>query len=947
MRRLVSAIAIALVAVACLPALAQAAFGINNFDVAFTNEDGSPAEAGSHPFAMTISAGTNFDKEEIPEGWLRDLLVEQVPGLAGDTTAYPRCTTAEFLELDNAGEPTCSLSSQVGITAVSATEPGSWETHAVFDVTPPPGVLLRLGFHVVSQNIFLDVALSQSPPYNAIGGSRNIAQILNFYGNKLQLWGNPSDPGHDELRGRCGNQGASLPPGDIEDFEFKESGESCPVPVNPKPFLTMPTDCSHPLLSSYSALSWNDRNGDGLPDTDSGSRPTHDQLGNPAALKGCGKLSFHPSISATPTSEAAQSPTGLDFSLNVKDEGLTSNNEGARAQSDIEKTVVTLPEGMTVNPSQAEGLAVCSEADLDRETLQAAPGVGCPEAAKIGTVEVESPLVDEAIKGSLFVAKPYENLAGDSLLAVYLVIKNADLGVVVKQPIRVEPDPRTGQLITVAEDIPQLPFSSFRLHFREGGRSPLVTPPRCGTYQAVAELTPWSGQALARAESAFQVVSGPNGDPCPPAGTPLFDPGFEAGSQNNAAGAFSPFGMRLTRRDGDQDLTRFDVALPPGVSAKLAGVGRCSDAQIAQAKVKTGIAELQSPSCPADSKIGTLQAGAGVGSQLTYVPGSIYLAGPFGGAPLSALAIVPAVAGPFDIGTVVTREALAIDPRSGEVSVDGARSDPIPHILKGIPLVVRDIQVHVDRSEFAINPTSCDPFAAKASIWGGGANPFSIADDSPVSKEARYQVANCSRLGFKPSLSLKLKGATRRATFPQLRLTYKPRAGDANLQSLSLRFPHSEFIEQGHFRTICTRVQFAAGAGNGASCPQAAVYGHARVFTPILSEPLEGPVFLRSSSHNLPDVVLALKGPPGLAVQIEVPARIDSRHGGLRARVQGAPDVPVSKAVVEMQGGAKGLFVNSTDLCAAKHRATVLLDAQNGKRLSSHPVLRASCPKHG
>lgn len=940
MKKLTSMLVAICVVTLALAAPAQAAFGLHAFNVSFTNRDGTAAEAGSHPFAMTTAFGANLTIAEgrvVPEGWLKSLSLRFPPGLVADTTAYPRCTTAEFLDVEGGGQPPCSLSTQVGITAVSARDAGVWSTYPVFNLTPPPGVLARFGFHIVTQNVFIDIGLNSDPPYNGVATLRNVPQLLDFYASKTQIWGNPSDPRHDELRGECGNQSTELPPEDTEGFEFEETGESCPVPANPKPFLTLGTDCSGPLTAGYEAVSWNDLDHDDEAERDAGAIQI-------PALGGCGKLGFHSSIDAKPTSRGASSPTGLDFSLDVDDEGLTNPEDGARAQSHIRRVVATLPEGMTLNPSQAEGLEVCSEEDLRRETLQAGPGEGCPEASKIGTVEVESPLVDERVKGALFVATPHENLAGDSLIAAYLVLKNAKLGIIAKQPLRVEPDPRTGQLITIADEIPQLPFS-FRLHFREGGRSPLVTPPLCGDYEVVARMTPRSGGAPFSATSSFQIISGRNEDPCPEGGTPPFEPGFEAGSQSNAAGHFSSFLMRLTRRDGDQDLTRFDATLPRGVAGVLAGIDKCPDAQISLAKVKTGIAELRSPSCPANSRLGTVQAGAGVGSQLTYVPGSLYLAGPFGGAPISVVGIVPAVAGPFDVGTVVARFALKINPRTGEVSTDGAHSDPIPHILAGIPLVVRDIQVSVDRPNFTFNPTSCDPFATRAAIWGGGADPFEQADDSPVAKEARYQAASCLSLGFKPTLSLKLTGGTRRGAFPKFHFAYRPRSGDANLQDIILRFPHSEFVEQGHFRTICTRVQFAAGAGNGAACPKGSIYGRARVFTPVLSEPLEGPVFLRSSDHNLPDAVLALEGPPGLAVQVEVPVRIDSLHGGLRASGEQLPDVPVSKAVVNMLGGQKGLFVNSTNLCLGKHRANARLEAQNSKRRRIRPVMHIRCPR--
>ena len=935
MKRLSATLVATCLLVLALAAPAHAAFGINNFDVSFTDAEGNPAEAGTHPFAMTTSFGTNFDAELIPEGWLRSISLEQVPGLVGDTTAYPRCTTAEFLDVSK-GPPACSLSTQVGITAVSTTEAGSWGTFPVFNITPPPGVLIRLGFHVATQNIYVDANLSQDPPYNAVGGSDNIAQILNFFATKLQLWGDPSDPRHDELRGECGSQSATLPPGDIKGFQFKATGKSCPVAPNPKPFLTMPTSCSEPLPSFYDAISWNDRDEDGKPDTDSGSTLTHDTAGNPQPLFGCGKLRalFNPTITSKPTSSAAQSPTGLDFALNMKDEGLTSVT-GSR-QPAIRRAVVTLPEGMTANPSLAEGLEVCSEADLDKEKLNSLPGTGCPEASKIGTLEVETPLVDEAIKGSLYIATPYEN-PFDSLIAFYMVFKNPKLGIIFKQSAKGVPNPKTGQLETITDNIPQTAvFSSFKLHLREGGRSPLVSPPLCGTYETTAEMTSWAGGDPVTSRSSFEVISGPNAGPCPKGGTPPFEPGFEASSLNNAAGQFSPFSMRLTRRDGDQDLTRFDATLPPGVLAKLAGVDKCPDAQIALAKTKTGKAELASPSCPANSKIGTVQAGAGVGSQLTYVPGSVYLAGPFGGAPLSVVGVVPAVAGPFDVGTVITRQALVVHPRSGLVTVDGSKSDPIPHILAGIPLVVRDIQVYANRPNFAINPTNCDPFATKASIWGGGADPFSATDNSPVAREARYQAANCSRLAFKPKLSLKLKGGTKRGDNPRLKSVFTPRSGDANTEGLVVRFPRSAFLDQAHIRTICTRVQYAAK-----DCPPGSIYGKVRALTPLLSEPLEGPIYLRSSNHNLPDIVFSLHG----LVDFEAVGRVDSKKGGIRVTFTKLPDAPITKVLVDMQGGKKGLIVNSTNLCAAKHRANVQLDAQNGKRIQIKPVVQAGCGK--
>ncbi len=931
--RLAATLAAALLAVAIAAPQAQAAFGLNGFDVSFGDEKGeAQLEAGSHPYEMTVSFGVN-NSGGFVDGQPRDVFVAQMPGFVGNPTAVPQCATVDFLTpTTNAAQqrvPACPNSAAVGLVkntvGNSAGGAGASAVSAVFNLEPPPGVAAKLGFWVLGVPVSIELGVNESPPYNVIGGPSNISEVLEVLASKFTLWGVPVDPSHDSLRGLCVNgDGSSL--------------GKCPANISAKPFLTLPRACRGPLASSYEATSWQGG-------FDHGEALTHEDAGNPRGMVGCGKLDFGPSVSAQPTSHSAESPSGLDLEIKVNDEGLT--NPSGRAASDIEKAVITLPEGMTLNPSQAEGLGVCTEADLAREKLATPFGSGCPGSSKIGTVEAESPLLENRVlRGSIFVAKPFANPFG-TLIAIYIVLREPERGLIVKLPSRVEPDLKTGQIVSVTEDVPQLPVSRFRVHFREGGRSPLITPARCGEYETKTLFTPYADPASTyETGSSFTVDSGVGGGPCPQGPGQPFSPGFEAGAQNNAAAAHSPFLMRIVRPDGDQDLTRFDATLPPGVTASLAGVSQCSDAAIAAAKAKSGVQEKASPSCPPSSKIGDVLGGAGVGQELTYVPGSLYLAGPVGGAPLSVVAIVPAVAGPFDVGTVVTREALRIDPVSGQAKVDGAVSDPIPHILAGIPLRVREIRVDVNRPDFTLNPTSCDRFSVNASLWGGGQNVFSSLDDSPVSRLAPFQAADCSSLGFSPSLSLRLRGGVRRGAFPALHLVYAPRPGDANLSHLVLRFPRSEFIEQGHFRTICTRVQFAAGAGHGEGCPKGAVYGHAQVFTPLLDEPVEGPVFLRSSEHNLPDVVLALHGPPSVAIQVEVSARIDSVHGGLRATVAETPDLPVTKAIVDMQGGQKGLFVNSRNLCASESRARADLLAHNAKQAQLRPVMRPSGCRH-
>ncbi len=546
--------------------------------------------------------------------------------------------------------------------------------------------------------------------------------------------------------------------------------------------------------------------------------------------------------------------------------------------------------------------------------------------------------MEEPIEGSLYVAKPYEN-PFDSLIVVYVVIKVPSRGVIVKLSAKVAPDPETGQLVTTFDDIPQISVaSSFGLHFREGARSPLVTPPTCGTYESTATFTSWAdlGHPVTLHPS-FMIDRGVNGGLCP-TGAPPFHPSFTAGTINNNAASYSVAQIRLTRQDGDQDLTKFSTVLPKGLAAKLAGVSRCSDAAIEAAKAKTGLQERADPSCPANSEIGHVLGGAGVGSVLTYAEGKLYLAGPYNGDPLSVVAIVPAVAGPFDVGTIVTRQALRLNPDTGKGEVDGSHSDPLPHILAGIPLKVRDIRAYVDRPDFTFNPTNCDPLAFEATLWGGGSDVFSSADDSPISLSARFQAANCSLLGFKPKLSLKLSGSTHRGGFPALRAVVRPRAGDANIGKAQVTLPRSVFVEQGHFRTVCTRVQFAAS-----QCPPGSVYGHIKAFSPLLDEPLQGPVYLRSSTHELPDLVFALRG----IVDLNVVGHIDSVKGQLRSTFSSVPDAPVSKVVLKMQGARKSLIVNSTNLCRATQRAKANLTGQNAKTHDFSPVVGNGCGGKG
>jgi hypothetical protein len=925
---------IAAVVLALGAAPAQAEFGLSNLKVEFLNSDETPAtQAGSHPFAMRTSFNLNSVEErgggKYIDGALRDLDVEQPVGFAGDPFVVPRCQTLDFLE------ETCSDSAAVGYVNGEISSYGniaSFRTTAVYLLEPSSGNAGKLGFWIQEEvPVAIDLRLSPDSPHRVLATMRNTPGVVEVVSSELTLWGNPADAVHNAQRGHCVE--TTAPDICLSGVEAEDQ----------RPLFTLPRACTGPLTTIFRATPW--WTGNPLSPTPGG--PTFEGAATTPGVTGCEALEFPPPrLTAQATGNRASSPMGMDFGLDIDDPGLTDPDD--IAQSDLKKAVVTLPQGVTVNPSVSAGLLTCSRDQLKAERANSEPNEGCPEASKVGSVEVETPLLEgELLEGSLFVAtqddpstpQPGAENPFDTMIALYLVIKDRDLGIVVKQAGKVEPDPRTGQLLTTFDEIPQVPFSHLRLHLRGGERAPLIAPDQCGAYTTKAELTPWADPSKAVVSSAsFAIGAGVGGGPCPPGGAPPFAPGFDAGSLDPTAGAYTPFFLRITRADGEQDITRLASVLPPGLVGKLAGIEKCSDAAIAAAKARTGRAELAAASCPSGSQIGSTLAGAGAGSELTYVGGKLYLAGPYNGAPLSVVAVVPAVAGPFDAGTVVVRVALDLDPVTAEVVADGSASDPIPHILRGIPLKVRDLRVHVDRDRFVLNPTGCEPSQVRATLWGGGLDPFSLADDAAVGRSTRFQAADCGRLGFKPRLAFRLKGGTKRGDHPAVRAVFRPRPGDSNLARTTIRLPRSAFLEQAHIRTICTRVQFAADA-----CPKGAIYGKVRAFTPLLDEPLVGPVYLRSSDNELPDMVFDLHG----LVDIETAARVDSIRGGIRITFAKVPDAPLTKVVVSMQGARKGLVVNSRSLCAAPSRASAGLVAHNAKRRTLRPAMRARCGGKG
>ena len=866
--------------------------------------DGSQyTQAGGRPYEVTTTA--NFNTEFAPfsnrftpaENFaspeeVKDVKVNLPAGLIGNPLGVPRCSAAEF------GLGQCPAGSQVGtITFGSAFIANG--IVSLYNLIPGPGLAAEFGYR--PPNVGLGQVISASVRTGGDYGQTTLSANLAMVGLRyvsFTLWGVPASPVHDRERGcETGNQ-----LGCPEGGRSSEEEES--------PFLSMPSSCSSgPLVSSVTVDGWN------LKENRTGSFEL-------PPVDGCNQVHFAPTLEARPTTNLADSPSGLDVNIHVPQ----SQAAEGLATAHLRDADIALPEGIKLNPSAASGLLGCSEVQVD---LHGAGNSTCPEASKLGAVELKTPLVDHPLKGSVYLASPNANPFG-SLLAVYVVVDDSTSGVIIKLAGKVTANQQTGQLTASFEENPQQPFEDLKLSFFPGAQGILRTPATCGSYVSTSQLTPWSAPesgAPATPTDSFQIQFGPSGSStC--SHQVSEEPSslrFHAGTEAPQAGVYSPFSLRLVREDGSQELSGFDATLPPGLTGRLVGIPYCSDVQIAAASHNSGATEKAKPSCPTASEVGTVDIAAGAGPTPYYVQGHAYLAGPYKGAPLSLEVITPAVAGPFDLGTVAVRAALFIDPETTQIHVV---SDPIPSILQGIPLDLRSITLKASRPQFTLNPTSCNEMSFNGSA-------LSVLNVSSALTQ-RFQVANCSALPFKPTLKISLKGGEKRTQSPALKAVLTNGVGGANIASAQVSLPHSELVDNAHIGAVCTRPQLAAE-----QCPAASVYGFAKAESPLLEKPLEGPVYLGAGyGHKLPDLVADLKG----QITVILHGRIDSdKANGLRATFETVPDAPVSKFTLEMQGGKKSLLENSENICKRTQHATALFTGQNGKAVLQSPLLANSC----
>jgi hypothetical protein len=844
-----------------------ATFGIRAFSFGVLNREGQPyTQAGGHPYEWTTSFALNTTETEITEHQrqaadanIRDVETELPPGLIASATATPRCPRSLV------ATEQCSSATQVGEIEVNDAE-GNTFFEPLYNVTPPADVPLELGAVVANfVRVYIDGNVRTGGDYGATAKVLSTSEEDNIVSSRVTIWGVPADPSHDARR-VCPIAGKQVPVGN----------EPCPSSAPRTPLLSNPTTCPGTPLSAHLRMdSWQSP-GDFV--SASSEIP---------ATTGCGALDFSPSISVAPDTSVADSPSGLNVNLEVPQ----NESPGGLTTSALKNTTVRLPVGVAVSASAANGLEACSEAQIGLHTSEPA---SCPNGSKIGTVEVTSPLIADHLTGGVYVARQDEN-PFHSLLAMYIVAE-AD-GARVKLAGHVVLDPVTGQLTTTFEETPQLPFSDFKLTLFGGPRGALATPESCGAFSSEVSLSPWDGLGVTTLGSGFSVSSGcVNG----------FNPALTAGSGNAQAGAYSPFTLSLARSDTDEEISGLTVKLPAGLLAKISGVTQCTDAQAA------------ADACPAASQIGTVEASAGPGISPLSLPGLMYLTASYKGAPYGEEVVVPAVAGPFNLGDVVVRGTIQIDPVTAQATVT---SDPLPTIVQGIPTRLRRIDVTVDRPNFVFNPTSCAPLALAASAKSVGGATIGLL--------SRFEVGGCGELPFKPSFKAAVGGPGSRqngVSFDVNIVAPKqgPQSGnarsEANIRKVEVQLPKAIPSRLPTLQKACTAAQFAA---NPAGCPAASVVGQAVAHTPVLPDPLQGPAYLVShGGAQFPDLVLDLSG-DGVIVQVTGHTQI--KNGITFSRFETVPDAPISSFELKLPSGPKSLLGNFGDICTEKVAKTLVM----------------------
>jgi hypothetical protein len=900
--------------------------GFASVDAWFTNADGTTAtQAGSHPYEFTTDFNLNAEPprggELGPAGGeeARNVEFQVPPGVIGDPNAVAQCPRQQ-LDISFFGVETCPAASQVGVERFNIG--GVLYTVPLYNMVPPPGSPAQFAFSVAGFNVFLDASVRTGGDYGITTHVNNIPQ-LGLVSNSVTLWGVPSDPSHDFQRGECLEHNIE------ERIPFGEPLQLCPSGAALTPFLTLPTSCGSAPLFAISGSAW--QNAGVLPEA---STLMHETAGAPTGITGCDRLGFAPSISVAPDTGRGDTPAGLTTDVKIPQEGLTAStyrltgSAESLAPADLQNATVTLPEGLVLNPGQAAGLAACQTAESGIGTEGPS---NCPSASKVGIVQVTTPLLPDKLEGNVYLLQSQPP-------NIKLLIAASGDGVYLKVPGDVTLDEATGRLTARFPDAPPLPFSDFKLSFSGGAQAALVTPALCGTYTTAADFQPWSSPFAADAftSSGFAIESGPGGSAC---AAPLpFTPTMSAGATTDQAGGYTDFTMLLSREDGQQRISRLQFKTPKGLLGMISRVTLCEEPQAARGE------------CPANAQIGHTVVGAGPGPYPLFVPETgrppapIYITGPYQGAPYGLTIVVPIIAGPFNLGNVVVRAKIDVDPRTSQLTIT---TDPLPVVLDGVPADLRAIDAVIDRPGFMFNPTNCEPQAFSGTAFSN--------QGATAVLSSHFQMGSCRALTFKPNFKVSTSAHASRANgasldakilYPTGELGANQASSQANVARVKVELPKQLPSRLTTLQKACTAAVFNA---NPANCPAGSLVGHAIAITPVLPSPVSGPVyFVSHGGEAFPSLIIVLQG-DGITVDLEGSTFI-SKQGITSSTFKTVPDVPITSFELTFPQGPYSALAANGNLCRANLKMPTEFVGQNGARLNqSTRIAVTGCPKgkHG
>jgi hypothetical protein len=939
---------------------APAPFGVEQggYSIAPEDENGQPERrAGVHPFQLTTTFNLNESFEQVGEatqpvpsapGLPKNLHFNLPPGLLGNVTNVPTCSSVQFGSTSSSHNA-CPENTAIGLAEVQVDEPrrGALIKVAVpvFNLEPQEGEPARFGFIAVRAPVYLDTHVRSGDASGAPGGGdygvevsvHEATQLVDVLATEVTLWGAPGDARHDNSRGwACLNHGA----------EVEQSIPCGPTEARAGTFLISPTSCASPLFTSVDGESWPVKRA-GEPGLGV-STPLSASFQFPSGFEDCGALPFEPSIKLKPNKTTASTPTGLEVDVHVPQQSTIDAE--SRAESAVKATTVRLPEGVQLSPSAADGLQACSEGEIGyqggggidpyspseetREPLRFNPDpVKCPDASKVGTVTVKTPLLKNELHGSVYLAAQNANPFG-SLVALYIAAEDPKSGVLVKLAGEVKLNGATGQITSTFVNTPQVPFEDFIVKFNDGPRASVSTPPGCGSYTTGAGFVPWSTgveRAASSPSGEFDITSGPGGGACP--NPQPFGPGFAAWAGNTQAGAYTPFSVTIERPDSNQAVKTVSVTLPPGAAAMLSSTTPCAEPQASNG------------TCGPESLIGHATASSGYGSDpFTVTGGLVYITGPYHGAPFGLSIVTPANAGPFHLGNVIVRSTINVDRSTAAVTIGSTLPTFVStseHPDTGIPLQLKRINVVVDRPNFQFNPTNCTPMSVTGTLGGAGGGSARVS--SP------FKTENCSVLPFHPQLTASTQGNASKLNGASLTVKVSSTPGQANIAKTRLVLPIALPSRLTTIQKACLAAVFEA---NPAGCAEGSNIGTATVHTPVLKSPLTGPAYLVSHGNAaFPDVEFVLQG-EGITLILD--GQTDIKKGITTSTFNAVPDAPVTTFETTLPEGPHSALTSNVaeskhfNLCGTKLVIPTTITGQNGVVIQQETKVPVTgCKKSG